>query len=288
MFTKFDSVTTLKMLIKFAAVALTSPATVAVASSLYPNDPFIRVIVSVAALILVEGCLLLGWEMLDQQGKTATMTHRWLYAGLAWVAYFSLFVVALSHNEGFAGLTFRLTLGVVLLYTSAEAGLLAGIRQDAAADAYITKHRIARKYRRDAAIRHAKLEIDAEYELSRLRPAVDRDVANEALKVDGQKRLLAVKNGHQAATGNVSSPEPFPYPIDKAQKRRMTKQNMARSETLDKILGILAVNPNASLREPADQIGRSHETVRQYLGTLERQGLIHRNGINKGVNMTLT
>ena len=68
----------------------------------------------------------------------------------------------------------------------------------------------------------------------------------------------------------------------------MTKQNMARSETLDKILGILAVNPNASLREPADQIGRSHETVRQYLGTLERQGLIHRNGINKGVNMTLT
>jgi len=116
MFAKFDSVKTLKTLIKFAAVALTSPATVSVASSLYPTDPILRTVVSVAALILVEGCLLLGWEMLDQQGRNATATQRWLYAGLAWVAYFSLFVIALNHNEGAAGLTFRLTLGVMLVY----------------------------------------------------------------------------------------------------------------------------------------------------------------------------
>jgi hypothetical protein len=60
-------------------------------------------VVSIAALILVEGCLLLGWEMLDQQGKNATLAQRWLYAALAWVAYFSLFVIVLNHNEGFAG-----------------------------------------------------------------------------------------------------------------------------------------------------------------------------------------
>ena len=79
--TKFDSVKTLKTLIKLAAVALTSPATVSVASGLYPTDPILRTVVSIAALILVEGCLLLGWEMLDQQGKNATMAQRWLYPG---------------------------------------------------------------------------------------------------------------------------------------------------------------------------------------------------------------
>ena len=76
MFTKFDSVRTLKTLIKLAAVALTSPATVSVAGSLYPDNPIVRTIVSIAALILVEGCLLLGWEMLDQQGKNATIVQR--------------------------------------------------------------------------------------------------------------------------------------------------------------------------------------------------------------------
>jgi len=60
MFAKFDSVKTLKTLIKLAAVALTSPATVSVASSLYPNNLIVRTVVSIAALILVEGCLLLG------------------------------------------------------------------------------------------------------------------------------------------------------------------------------------------------------------------------------------
>ena len=39
MFGKFDSVKTLKTLIKLAAVALTSPATVGVASNLYPTPP---------------------------------------------------------------------------------------------------------------------------------------------------------------------------------------------------------------------------------------------------------
>ena len=56
MFAKFDSVKTLKTLIKLAAVTLTGPATVGVASSLYPDNPILRVVVSVAALILIEGC----------------------------------------------------------------------------------------------------------------------------------------------------------------------------------------------------------------------------------------
>lgn len=82
MFTKFDSVKVLKTLIKLAAAALASPATIPVVSGLYPNDPMARTVVSIAALILVEGCLLLGWQMLDHQGKQATVTQRWLYARL--------------------------------------------------------------------------------------------------------------------------------------------------------------------------------------------------------------
>jgi hypothetical protein len=139
MFTKLNSVKALKALIKFSAAAITSPATVAVASSLYPNNPITRVIVSIAALILIEGCLLLGWEMLDQQGKNGTVIQRWLYAGLTWVSYFSLFGIAVYHHEGIAGFAFRLTLGVMLIYDSVEAGLLASIKREDQADKDILK-----------------------------------------------------------------------------------------------------------------------------------------------------
>ena len=114
---KFNSIRLLKTLIKFSAVALTSPATVSVAGSLYPDNPITRLVVGIAALVLVEGCLLLGWEMLDSQGKHATMAQRWLYAELTGVAYVALFGIALYHNERAAGLAFRLTLGVLLSTT---------------------------------------------------------------------------------------------------------------------------------------------------------------------------
>ena len=53
MFNKYNSVKALKTLIKLAAVMLTSPATVAVASNLY-SAPITRIIVSALALVLIE------------------------------------------------------------------------------------------------------------------------------------------------------------------------------------------------------------------------------------------
>ena len=72
--------------------------------------------------------------MCDQQGNNATIVQRWLYVRLVWVAYFSLFIIALNYHEGVSGLTFRPTLGVMLIYASIEAGLLAGLKHEGQAD----------------------------------------------------------------------------------------------------------------------------------------------------------
>jgi hypothetical protein len=56
MYNKYNSVKAVKTLIKLAAVMLTSPAIVVVASSLYPDHPITKVTVSPATLILAEGC----------------------------------------------------------------------------------------------------------------------------------------------------------------------------------------------------------------------------------------
>jgi len=78
----------LKNYIKIAAVALTSPATLSVAGNLYPDQPVYRVLVQTAALILVEGALILGWWQLDND-RRAEMPQRVLYATLASVALLS-------------------------------------------------------------------------------------------------------------------------------------------------------------------------------------------------------
>ncbi len=277
MFTKFDSVKTLKTLIKLAAVALTSPATVSVASGLYPTDPILRTVVSIAALILVEGCLLLGWEMLDQQGKNATMTQRWLYAGLAWVAYFSLFVIALNHNEGFAGLTFRLTLGVVLLYTSVEAGLLASIKREGRADRDIFADWQVKRYARKLSRKSAMADLESTFRMRQ----IDREVGEKLYSLqkarETDERVRDIQSGSSFDTVNVvgkAKSTNFGTLLDKAtQSRKLSKRH-----ALGRTLQILSDNPTASPLEIASQIGRSRQTVYDYFDELEAAGKLHRNG----------
>jgi hypothetical protein len=270
MFTKLNSVKALKTLIKLAAVALTSPATVTVAGSLYLTQPFTRIVVRISALILIEGCLLLGWQMLDQHGKNATMTQRWLYAGLMWVAYLSLFGVALYHHEGGAGVAFRATLGVMLLYASIEAGLLAEMKRNRQADRNIQKDWRVKRYARKLARRDAMSELDLDTRMRRL----DRETREKLYTLQVERDTK-----HQAQLVKFNGRKPVEMAkldssLDKAnQKRKLTKQ-----QALDKTLQILTCEPDTRPAEIAKQIGRSRQTVYNYLNELEQSKLIQRNG----------
>ena len=62
--------------------------------------------------------------------------------------------------------------------------------------------------------------------------------------------------------------------LDKAnQKRRLSKQ-----QALDRTLCILAENPDTKPTEVAALIGKSRQTIYDYLRELETMGKIHRNG----------
>jgi hypothetical protein len=276
MSTKYNSVKALKTLIKLAAVMLTSPATVAVASSLY-SAPITRIIVSAAALILIEGCLLLGWQMLDQHGKNATMVQRWLYAGLMWVAYFSLFGIALYHKEGTAGFAFRATLGVMLVYASIEAGLLAEVKRNQQADSDIQKDRRVKRYARKLARQGAMADLNL---AARIQQA-DRE-AREKLytlqKARQTERFIQIIESEQVSI-HPESVEMAKSTIaldslDKAsQKRKLSKQ-----QAIDATIQILSDNPAAKPVDIAAQIGKSRQTVYDYLKVLEQTGRISRNG----------
>ena len=277
MFKKFESVKALKLLIKMSAVALTSPATVSVASSLYPDSLVLRVVVSIAALILIEGCLLLGWEMLDQQGKQATLTQRWLYAGLMWVAYLSLFGIALYHNEGLAGLVFRLTLGVVLIYASAEAGLLASLRIEDQADRDIFKDWHVKRYARKLARQSAIADLDS---TNRMRQ-IDREATEKLYSLqkarNTEQLIREIKSGGVLDAPNIVETRKSTVSTNSLdainQKRQLSKR-----QALDKTLQILTQSPATNPSEIAEQIGKSRQTVYDYFDELEAAGKLHRNG----------
>jgi hypothetical protein len=119
---KFDNV--LKWAVRLSAVGFTSPATWRIASGIYAGP--LGVFVAGCALVLVEGAFLLSWWSIDHDSKAAP-AQRALYAVLLVVSYLTLLAIGVS-NEGIVGLVFRLSLGVVVAYSIAQAGALASIR----------------------------------------------------------------------------------------------------------------------------------------------------------------
>jgi hypothetical protein len=155
----------LRILIKIAAVTLTAPATISVASTLYMDTGLFRWIVAIACLMLVEGALLLGWQLLDERGKSATTGQRGLYASLVIVAYVVLWLVALAHGEGLAGIAFRSTLGVLIVYSLAEAGILAGLRQEAAVLKDFSRDGKVKRHAKKLGITASIADLDAEHQI---------------------------------------------------------------------------------------------------------------------------
>lgn len=177
-----SSDTWLKRFIKVCAVGLTTPATVIVAGELYPNQGALTLMIQFCALGLCEGSLLLGWARLESSNeRQATTQQRWLYASLALVAYIVLWAVAWAHNEGLIGIAFRLTLGVLLIYSIFEAGLLANVRLQRSAEKDVTKDRKVRRAKHKAEVSLALAEIKSGVRVETLRIDVKEQSEIEAI-----------------------------------------------------------------------------------------------------------
>lgn len=228
----------LKNSIKIAAVALTSPATWVVAGRLYDN-PFQRILVQLAALILVEGALMLGWWQLDNDRK-AEMPQRVLYATLAGVAYIALWSIALAHGEGAAGITFRLTLGVLLGYSVFESGILANIKLRKAKERNPYKYRKVRRTLRQSEIRIAEKQI----------------AINE-------QATIKIMTAEPSATDRKESPRKVSAKSSRTIKRRHSRIN---ADTLpERIAEKMAEYPNAPNKEIAKRLKISESTLYKYM-----------------------
>ncbi len=261
----------LRAAIKLAAVCLTAPATLAVASSLYSEMGLFRWVVAGACLVLVEGALLLGWQLLDTQGKTATSGQRGLYAALVVVSYVVLWLVALAHGEGLAGIAFRSTLGVLIVYSLAEAGILANLKQDRDVLRDATRDRKVRRHQKRLAVKDAIASLDVEYSLKDKQRVYFSD-----------EQCKAMELGHKAAMSNIKSSEDaiilkpkhsdgngYPMPASQLLTIRDDKRATQKQQGLVTIAAARRANPDITQQALADMVGVSRQTVGKWLTELQ-------------------
>jgi hypothetical protein len=174
-------------------------------------------------------------------------------------------------------LTFRLTLGVMLVYASVEAGLLAGVKREGQADRDIFADWQVKRYARKLARKSAMADLDS---TSRMRQ-IDREVVEKLYSLqkarEADERVRDIQSGSNFDTANVvekAISTNFGSLLDKATRSRKLSKRYA----LDKTLQILSDNPTANPSDIADQIGKSRQTVYDYFDDLEAAGKIHRNG----------
>lgn len=266
----------LKLILKVAAILLTAPATIEVAAAAYPTNMLFRVMVTAGMLVVVEGALLLGWHKLDTD-TTATPAQRWLYAAIAMVAYVVLWLVAIGHHEG--GLVWgRATLGVLLIYSIAESGILADVRINTEDANNIAKDLFVRMHDRKLARAEAKAEREAMNAVRLAFLSAEQSGGLHAATKYRERLQEQIDVTHDTYTG--SSHEPSHAMIMPSKwDRWVDPRELAKDDTKTAIAAMLEADPNISTYRLAKELDRSEKTVRKYRQELEvESALVSANG----------
>ena len=150
------------------------------------------------------------------------MAQRWLYAGLVWVAYFSLFGIALYHDEGIAGLSFRLTLGVMLIYASTEAGLLVSVKTQKQAERDISKDWHVKRYARKLSRLSAMADLDLTMKMRQMEREAQEQLFTKERQMATKREIRMMEAGSRKA---AEKPKSGPPTLAEAnEKRRLSKQ----------------------------------------------------------------
>lgn len=111
----------LDFVVKLCSLIVTAPVSWIIAGQLFSdvNILGLRYIMQAAAVLLVDTILVVHWSLLDYH-KSAEIEQRVRYAVVSWTLYIGLFVLAIVHGEGLAGIVFRSAMGLAILSSTVD------------------------------------------------------------------------------------------------------------------------------------------------------------------------
>ena len=165
----------------------------------------------------------------------------------------------------------------MLVYASAEAGLMAGIKREGQADRDIFTDWQVKRYARKLARKSAMAELDSTARMKQI-------------DIEATEKLYILQNSRNTERHirEIKLADAFDDPND-VEKAKSTASNsslekanqkriISKRQALDRMLEILSAYPATSPTEISAQIGKSRQTVYGYFDELEAAGRLHRNG----------
>lgn len=157
----------LNVLTKLFALGVTTPASVAVVSTLFADyPPLVRALIIVCGVGLVEGVFLGAWLGVEQKRADAP-EFKIRPVVSVWVMYAALLGIGFAHGEGIAAVPLRLALGLALAGATWDTLLYGWSKATARADKDITStakvRRAARRMAETVAI--ARIESGGQLDL---------------------------------------------------------------------------------------------------------------------------
>lgn len=262
-------------MVKIAGVIITAPVTWLVAGQLFGDvqPAWLRVIVQASALLVVEGVFITNWIALDSdRGAVPEIKAR--YALTSGGMYCGLWILALWHGEGVAGLVFRLALGGALIGSMYDAGIHTMLKRDREADRDILKDWRVARHARNLARQNAIAELDTQQDIKRQERESRLAIESARIALDKQGGLAAVKAEYRASI-EASRPG-YPMPISEARTIRDEKRARTKAKAKETILRVIGINPAIKQDELAAMTHRSRQSVGVYLGELTGEGKLIR------------
>ena len=180
-------------MIKVAGVVLTSVATYQVAANTFSHleMPW-REVVTLGALLLVEGAFVVTWFALDTQ-RNAPMAMKVSWAITLVTIYGALLIIGIVNGEGSAGWAFRFILAVMIGKSMYDAGVYEFLKRTKKADRDIHSSYKVRKLARQVAKQkavHALIDANKERAYKR---ELSTEVEKARLEAEHEAAMIDVR-----------------------------------------------------------------------------------------------
>jgi hypothetical protein len=242
---------TIDVLVKIAGLIITCPVTLGIAGQLFADvqSLALRLLVQLAALAVVEGVFLSAWWALDtdRASPTAVKTR---HAITALAMYVGLWILAIQHGEGLAGIVFRLALGLALAGSIYDSGVYTAVRQNAAVDRSAMNDRKVKRHARALACQVAFAELDANATIDLQRIALAQQAGLSSVKREACANLEQIDDR-------------FPYPIDTARRKHVDGSAKRRAKLMPQIEQLAAAGMTKA--DIGRAVGLSRQTVGLWL-----------------------
>lgn len=264
----------LSWVVKLGGVVITIPVTWLVAGDLFHDvSPFIRVIMQIAGVSLVEGVFLGSWLLLEYDIR-APAEIKTRYALTALGMYAGLWLLAIQHGEGVAGLVFRAALGAALIGAGWDTYVKTFSTIANRADRDAANTRKVKRLNRRLSIREKQIARQAWHRVMLAR--IEKETEANLLEVEmfGARRIKEVKIEDAEERKQLDKKQAILMPARTRKRGKKATDEELKAE----ILKEYAQNPKRNRQRFAKELKIGETKIYDLLRELESEGAIIRDG----------